>query len=482
MPVTPMMPHILRSVSHATRKAREIYLSQPLHGVLDARVAQPQAQGAAALTHRAGAVRGHTELLRQRHDGGGALGRAGDDSAAVGLAEQQLYGRQAEAVTGEIDVEPKPGFLVRPSHRDLGERDAEPALRAIVRGAKQDALRAGDQEVDEPPLGAQVHAGRHAAYESVQRLPHHRAAELGPRFPQDEDDVAGRASLARYRAVGSGEQAHHPDDRRGIDGARRAFVVEGDVAPRDRRVQRLEAMAGWSSRVRSTSAGPGTRDPGSGHRARSATVASSSRASGAYTGQSSISRCPGISTTTCSFQVARYMPSSVTRPIGVAVSSHLAAVAWTSFTRSALATTSMRSCDSDSRISYGVIPGSRVGTRDRSISTPTPPFAAISADEDVSPAAPMSWIATMWLEAISSRLASSSSFSVKGSPTWTCGRRRSLACVSSSDANDAPWIPSRPVREPTTSSTLPTPCAAAVIRSASRSRPTHIALTSGLPA
>ena len=127
------------------------------------------------------------------------------------------------------------------------------------------------------------------------------------------------------------------------------------------------------------------------------------------------------------------------------------------------------------------MPGSRVGTRARSISTPTPPFAAISADEDVRPAAPMSWIATMCPEAISSRLASSSSFSVNGSPTCTWGRRCSLSRVSSSEANDAPWMPSRPVRDPTTSSTLPTPCAAAVMRSCSRNSPTHMALTSGLP-
>src|SRR5437773_1395367 len=38
-----------------------------------------------------------------------------------------------------------------------------------------------------------------------------------------------------------------------------------------------------------------------------------------------------------------------------------------------------------------------------------------------------------------------------------------------------------PRLEPTTTSTLPTPCAAAVIRSASRSSPTHMALTSGFP-
>src|SRR2546427_6905604 len=60
------------------------------------------------------------------------------------------------------------------------------------------------------------------------------------------------------------------------------------------------------------------------------------------------------------------MPSSVTRPMGVAASSHFVAIAWTWSTRSAFATTSIRSCDSDSRISYGVIPGSRVGTSDRS--------------------------------------------------------------------------------------------------------------------
>src|SRR5207253_9304415 len=52
------------------------------------------------------------------------------------------------------------------------------------------------------------------------------------------------------------------------------------------------------------------------------TIASSSRATGVYTGQSSISRCPGIATTTCSFQVARYRPSSVTRPIGVRSEEH----------------------------------------------------------------------------------------------------------------------------------------------------------------
>ena len=55
----------------------------------------------------------------------------------------------------------------------------------------------------------------------------------------------------------------------------------------------------------------------------------------------------------------------------------------------------MRSCDSLSRISYGVMPRSRSGTLVTSIVMPTSPRAAISADEDVRPAAPMSWMATI---------------------------------------------------------------------------------------
>ena len=68
------------------------------------------------------------------------------------------------------------------------------------------------------------------------------------------------------------------------------------------------------------------------------------------------------------------------------------------------------------------MPVSRHGTWSRSRSIPRSPLAPISAAEEVSPAAPMSWIAITAPERISSRQASSSSFSAKGSPTWTVGR------------------------------------------------------------
>src|SRR5205814_1441078 len=51
---------------------------------------------------------------------------------------------------------------------------------------------------------------------------------------------------------------------------------------------------------------------------------------------------------------------------------------------------SIRSCDSLSRTSYGVMPDSRLGTLARSISMPLPARLAVSQVEQVRPAAPMS--------------------------------------------------------------------------------------------
>ena len=110
------------------------------------------------------------------------------------------------------------------------------------------------------------------------------------------------------------------------------------------------------------------------------------------------------------------------------------------------------------------------------------PFPALSADstvELVSPAAPRSWIATTSPVAKASRQDSIKIFSRNGLPTCTVGRS---SCASSKvrEANpEAPWIPSRPVPEPTSSKTLPSSPAADVARSALFTKPTHMALTSG---
>jgi hypothetical protein len=80
---------------------------------------------------------------------------------------------------------------------------------------------------------------------------------------------------------------------------------------------------------------------------------------------------------------------------------------------------------------------------------PSPPLPAISTEEEVSPAAPMSWIATIASVSINSRQASIRSFSVNGSPTWTVGRISPASAPNSAEAIVAPWMPSRPVLAPT---------------------------------
>ncbi len=95
------------------------------------------------------------------------------------------------------------------------------------------------------------------------------------------------------------------------------------------------------------------------------------------------------------------------------------------------------------------MPVSRFGTLSMSISTPVPARAPISEVEQVRPAAPMSWIPTTAPVLSASRQASSRTFSMKGSPTWTVGRRSSLPSPNSAEAMVAPWIPSRPVFAPT---------------------------------
>ena len=95
------------------------------------------------------------------------------------------------------------------------------------------------------------------------------------------------------------------------------------------------------------------------------------------------------------------------------------------------------------------MPVSRCGTRLTSISTPVPPRAPISQVEQVRPAAPMSCTPISASVCISSRQASSSSFSMNGSPTCTAGRFSADFSSNSADAIVAPWMPSRPVLAPT---------------------------------
>ena len=169
---------------------------------------------------------------------------------------------------------------------------------------------------------------------------------------------------------------------------------------------------------------------------------------------------------------------SVTTPIAVALTSHFAHRASTASTSAGSTTQSIRSCDSEIMISNGSMPASRSGTLLTSRSSPTSPFAAISAEDDVRPAAPRSWSATSSPASSSSSEHSSSFASSNGSPIWTVGRFAPSASPSSALAStDAPPMPSRPVRAPNRTTTLPTPAAAERISFSVSISPRHIALT-----
>ena len=83
---------------------------------------------------------------------------------------------------------------------------------------------------------------------------------------------------------------------------------------------------------------------------------------------------------------------------------------------------------------------------------------------------------------MSSRLASISSFSANGSPTWTEGRFDGSSSVNVALAStDAPPMPSRPVVEPNSTTRLPGARRVASVRRRSSSSPMAMTLTSGLP-
>ena len=150
----------------------------------------------------------------------------------------------------------------------------------------------------------------------------------------------------------------------------------------------------------------------------------------------------------------------------------------TSSTFSGSTTASIRSCDSETMISNGSMSASRSGTLPTSMSIPVPPADAISAADEVSPAAPRSCSETSRSLPSSSRQHSSTFDSSNGSPIWTVGRFESSPVSRSAEAStEAPPIPSRPVDAPIRTTLLPTPAAAARTISSARASPTHIALT-----
>ena len=148
--------------------------------------------------------------------------------------------------------------------------------------------------------------------------------------------------------------------------------------------------------------------------------------------------------------------SSVTRPITATGRSQRRQTASTAGHWAGSTIATMRSCDSEIITSNGSRPGSRRGIASRSTSIPVPPRSAVSQVAQVMPAAPRSWTPTTRPFEISSSVASISSFSANGSPTWTDGRLDGSWSPKVADAStDAPPMPSRPVAEPYRTTRLP---------------------------
>ncbi len=180
--------------------------------------------------------------------------------------------------------------------------------------------------------------------------------------------------------------------------------------------------------------------------------------------------------------VTAMSPSSVTRPMTATGSPQRSQTSRTSSQRSGRTAAHIRSWLSEIMTSKGSISGSRRGMASRSTRMPVPARSAVSDVAQVIPPAPRSWRPSTRPRSISSRLASMSSFSANGSPTWTLGRLEGSSSVKVALARtEAPPIPSRPVVEPNRTTRLPGPGAAASVRSRSSISPMAITLTSGLP-
>src|SRR5256885_9019101 len=99
-----------------------------------------------------------------------------------------------------------------------------------MRGAEQATLGPRHEELDETLLGFQIHPGRLTAQEIVADLPVCGAPQLGARLAENEHHVAARAGMAWPRTVRPRQQPDHPTDGCRINGAGRAFIIEGAVA------------------------------------------------------------------------------------------------------------------------------------------------------------------------------------------------------------------------------------------------------------
>ena len=168
-------------------------------------------------------------------------------------------------------------------------------------------------------------------------------------------------------------------------------------------------------------------------------------------------------------------------PIIVASRSHFSNNSNTGASRPGVTAINIRSWDSESITSYGVIPFSRLGTRSMNSFSPISERSAISIAAEVIPAAPQSWSPTTPGKSSDSIHASISTFSRNGFPTWTADLISASSWKPLEANPDAPCMPSLPVSAPTSRSRSPDSFAEALATFPFSIKPTHMALTNGFP-
>ena len=156
----------------------------------------------------------------------------------------------------------------------------------------------------------------------------------------------------------------------------------------------------------------------------------------------------GTSHTTTPFSLTLIILSFVTLPIFTASIFHFFSTSSASFSLPFFRMASILSCDSDRRISYGVMRFSLCGTSDTSISMPVPLLVAVSHEEHVRPAAPISCMPATSPFSINSRHAFLRRFPSSGSPMATALFDELDSSVISLEAKLAPPTPSLPVAPP----------------------------------
>src|SRR5690606_34020890 len=122
-----------------------------------------------------------------------------------------------------------------------GERAGEPAAGDVVDRAQPPAARRLADGRERARLLGEVDLGQRVRQAAAQLL-QLRAGERGPEGPDEGDHVAVGAEGAAGDLRRIGELAYDADDRRRVDRAGRALVVERDVAADDGDAERAAGV------------------------------------------------------------------------------------------------------------------------------------------------------------------------------------------------------------------------------------------------